>query len=116
MDILSVAAIRVPCSRCGGPYTVPLRDILLSHEAIHEGCPVTEETECPPLFQSRLASESAVMALDQAWRRLERQAVADGGELILIDRNAQRPAEVKTTRESSEHQSLVAQPRLKLSI
>ncbi len=99
MDILSVAAIRVPCSRCGEPYAVPLRDVVLSHKAIHEGCPVTEETECPPLFQSRLASETAVMALDQAWRRLECQAAADGGELILIDRNAQRSAEVKTTRD-----------------
>ncbi len=102
MDILSAAAIRVPCSRCGEPYMVPLRDVLLSHEAIHEGCPVTEEAECPPLFQSRLASESAVMALDQAWRRIEGQAEADGGELILIDRNAQRSAEVKTTRNPSE--------------
>ncbi len=83
MDILSLAAIRLRCSQCGEPYLVPLRDIALSHQIMHEGCPVAEETECPPLFQSRLASEWAVKTLDQAWRRLERRATAVGGELIL---------------------------------
>ncbi len=43
MDILSVAAIRLRCSRCGESYEVPLRDILLSHKIMHEGCPVAEE-------------------------------------------------------------------------
>ncbi|HEU5412790.1 MAG TPA: hypothetical protein VFW31_03490 [Candidatus Angelobacter sp.] len=83
MDILSLAAIRLQCSQCGEPYLVPLRDIALSHQVMHEGCPVAEETECPPLFQSRLASEWAVKTLDQAWRRLERRATAVGGELVL---------------------------------
>lgn len=90
MDILSVAAIRLPCSRCGESYDVPLRDILLSHKVMHEGCPVAEETECPPVFQSRLASEWALKTLDQAWRRLERRAAADGGELVLIGAKSQR--------------------------
>jgi hypothetical protein len=83
MDILSLAAIRLQCAQCGEPYLVPLRDIALSHQIMHEGCPVPEETECPPLFQSRLASEWAVKTLDQAWRRLERRAMAVGGELVL---------------------------------
>ncbi len=84
MDILSVAAIRLPCSRCGGAYLVPLRDILLSNEIMHEGCPVAQETECPPLFQSRLASQWSLETLDDAWRRLEHRATAVGGELVLI--------------------------------
>lgn len=83
MDLLSLAAIRLRCSQCGEPYLVPLRDIALSHQIMHEGCPVAEETECPPLFQSRLASAWAVKTLDQAWRRLERRAMAVGGELVL---------------------------------
>jgi len=83
MDILSLAAIRLPCSQCGESYLVPLRDVALSHQIMHEGCPVQEETECPPVFQSRLASEWAVRTLDDAWRRLERRAKAVGGELVL---------------------------------
>jgi hypothetical protein len=83
MDILSLAAIRLRCSQCGESYLVPLRDIALSHQIMHEGCPVQEETECPPVFQSRLASEWAVRTLDDAWRRLERRAKAVGGELVL---------------------------------
>jgi len=83
MDILSLAAIRLPCSQCGESYLVPLRDIALSHQIMHEGCPVQEETECPPVFQSRLASEWALRTLDDAWRRLERRAKAVGGELVL---------------------------------
>ncbi len=95
MDILSVAAIRLPCSWCGEPYEVPLRAILLSHKIMHEGCPVAEETECPPVFQSRLVSEPALRALDQAWRRLERRAAADGGELVLLGRIIEGPFEAK---------------------
>ncbi len=102
MDILSVAAICVPCSWCGESYTVPLRDILLSHKIMHEGCPVAEETECPPIFQSRLASEWALKALDQAWRRLERRAAADGGELVLIGHNVGRSVKTKRAAKRSK--------------
>ncbi len=100
MDILSVAAIRLPCSWCGASYEVPLRDILLSHKIMHEGCPVAEETECPPVFQSRLASQWAVKTLDQAWRRLERRAAAEGGELVLIGRKTERSETKKTAKRS----------------
>jgi hypothetical protein len=85
MDILSAAAIRLPCSQCGQPYLVPLRDIALSHEIMHEGCPVSQETECPPAFQTRLAPNSLVQALEQAWKNLEERAKADGGELVLSE-------------------------------
>jgi hypothetical protein len=68
MDILSLAAIQLQCFECGGSYLVPLRDILLSHKVLHDGCPVEAETECPPVFQSRLASYGAINALDEAWR------------------------------------------------
>ena len=84
MDILSLAAIQLQCLECGGSYLVPLRDVLLSHKILHDGCPVAAETECPPLFQSRLASQRAINALDEAWRDLERRANADGGELVLM--------------------------------
>jgi hypothetical protein len=102
MDILSLAAIRLPCSRCGESYLVPLRDILLSHEMMHEGCPVAEETECPPLFQSRLASQWAIKTLDQAWRRVERSTRADGGELVLISRTAPGSAPTPEKEQGTE--------------
>lgn len=84
MDILSSTAIQMPCSHCGQPYSVPLSDILLSHKIMHDGCPVTQETECPPVFQSRLATQSAIENLRRAWRRLEKKAQQDGGELVLL--------------------------------
>jgi len=84
MDILTSAAIQMPCSHCGQSYAVPLSDILLSHKIMHDGCPVAQETECPPIFQSRLAAQSAIENLRRAWRRLEKRAVQDGGELVLL--------------------------------
>src|ERR1051326_648305 len=87
MDILNSIAIRVRCLNCGGSYLVPLRDVLLSHELLHQGCPVAEETECPPLFQSRLAPRTEIEALDRAWRTVEDRARMDGGELMWVGSN-----------------------------
>ena len=84
MDILSVAAIKLACAVCGGHYCVPLRDVLLSHELLHEGCPVAQETECPPAFQRRLFTKESIEALEQAWECLEKGASKDGGELVLM--------------------------------
>lgn len=84
MDILAFAAIQIPCSHCGKSYAVPLSDILLSHKIMHDGCPVAQETECPPVFQSRLATESAIENLRRSWHRLEKRAQQDGGELVLL--------------------------------
>jgi hypothetical protein len=86
MDILSFVGIRLKCLQCGEPYDVPLRDVLLSHEMImHHGCPVfPEETECPPVVESRLFSREAVEALEAAWGRLETRAEGDGGQLVLM--------------------------------
>lgn len=86
MDILSFVGIQLKCLQCGEPYDVPLRDVLLSHEMImHHGCPVfPEETECPPVVESRLFPREEVEALDAAWRRLEMRAEGDGGKLVLM--------------------------------
>ncbi len=63
---------------------MPLRNILLSHQMMHEGCTGSAETECPPMFRQQLATEEAVTALEQAWRTLEIRAEQDGGELVLL--------------------------------
>ena len=83
MDILDDAAIRLHCRTCDHYYDVPLRDILLSHEVVHCGCPVPQETECPPVFQIRLFRPEPVNALLNAWEELAHNAESAGGELVL---------------------------------
>jgi hypothetical protein len=84
MNILDAVAISLPCHSCGGRYQVPLRDVLLSHTILHQGCPVSQETECPPVFQSRLFERGEVEELQRVWSRLENHARSDGGELVLL--------------------------------
>jgi hypothetical protein len=83
MDLLSIAALRFRCRLCGETYSVPLRSILLAHQVMHAGCPVATETECPPVFQSRLATRAALRRLERAWKEMERQASSAGTELVL---------------------------------
>lgn len=95
MNILDAVAISLPCHSCGGRYQVPLRDVLLSHTMLHQGCPVSQETECPPVFQSRLFERPEVEELQRVWSRLENHARSDGGELVLLgasDSTATQPA------------------------
>ena len=54
MDILEIVAIEIPCSACGGRYEVTLKQIALSQQMLHEGCPVQVVDECPPLAYSGL--------------------------------------------------------------
>lgn len=69
MNILDAVSIRLPCNACGQTYDVPLRDVLLSHTVVRCGCPVTQETECPPVFQVRLFDREPIEALSSAWER-----------------------------------------------
>ncbi len=85
MEFVDAIGIRLPCKRCGQPYEVPLRDVLVSHELLrHEGCPVAEETECPPVAQVFLADESDIAGLQRAWNRLAERVRKDGGELVVM--------------------------------
>jgi hypothetical protein len=58
--------------------------VLLSHNILHEGCPVRQETECPPVFQSRLFARKDIEELERSWNQLEQRARTDGGELVLM--------------------------------
>jgi hypothetical protein len=94
MDILDAIGIRLPCKNCGQSYEVPLRDIHLSHDIIdHQGCPVSEDTECPPVFQQFLADEKDILALREAWQRLQERASKDGGELVIMSGASENSAE-----------------------
>lgn len=84
MNILDIVGISLPCRSCGNNYQVPLRDVLLSHALLHHGCTVSQETECPPVFQSRLFDRKDIEELQRAWNQLEQRAEADGGELVLM--------------------------------
>lgn len=83
MDILDAAAIEIPCKVCGGRYEVPLKQILLSQEMLHEGCPVQTVEECPPLSYSSLVDQEVIKELQKVWERLEEEARGAGGELRL---------------------------------
>ncbi len=82
-DILDAAAISLPCPRCGQQYQVTLRQVAVSQDMMHQGCPVPYSTECPPLSQARLFRPAMVRDFEAAWRRLERRATKMGGTLGL---------------------------------
>lgn len=100
MDILDNAAIRLLCRSCDQYYDVPLRDIVLSHEVVHCGCPVPHETECPPVFQVRICDNKVLERLQSAWREAYHCAELAGGELVLLltddgERSAKHTSESK---------------------
>jgi quercetin dioxygenase-like cupin family protein len=92
MNILDAVSIRLPCNACGQTYEVPLRDVLLSHTVVRCGCPVAQETECPPVFQVRLFDREPIEALSSAWERLASRALADGGDLVISATESQPTA------------------------
>ena len=83
MDVLEIVVIEIPCSACGGRYEVTLKQVALSQQMLHEGCPVRAETECPPLFYSGLVDRDLVLELQRVWARLEEEARGASGELKL---------------------------------
>ena len=89
MNILDQIAIRLPCNACGKTYEVPLSDILLSHTMVRCGCPVSQETECPPVYQIRLFDRGTIKAFSNAWEKLAERARRDGGEIVFS--NSQHP-------------------------
>jgi hypothetical protein len=83
MNIVDHVAVRLRCNQCGQTYEVPVRDVLLSHTMVRCGCPVSQETECPPVFQIRLFDPTPIKELSSAWDQLAMRAKADGGELVI---------------------------------
>jgi hypothetical protein len=83
LDLLQHVAVLVPCAACGQHYTVSLRDVLMSQEMMHDGCPVCHETECLPLTYAALADESALREFDQSWSRLLERVRVIGFDLTI---------------------------------
>ena len=100
MDILDNAAIKLLCRTCDHYYEVPLRDILLSQEIVHCGCPVPHETECPPVYQVRIFDSKVAEALQTAWRAASHCAELAGGELVVLP--TQEKERAKAGKESKK--------------
>ncbi len=104
MSILDLIAVRLPCRACGQEYEVPLRNVLLSQRLLHEGCPVAEETECPPLAEAKLADEKLLNDLERLWGRLEDSTAAAGGRIVIH-------GEQEPRRSSSGEQKIIKRKR-----
>jgi len=84
MDILDKVAIEIPCAACGGRYELSLKQVMLSQEMIHEGCPVQDDRECPPLAYSDLVDEETLRELQRVWARLEEKAKGASGKITFL--------------------------------
>jgi len=102
MNILDHVAIRLPCNACGQSYEVPLSDVLLSHTMIRCGCPVAQDTECPPVYQIRLFDRESVETLNSAWETLARGAQVAGGELVILIGNKNSDTDKRSREENNK--------------
>lgn len=84
IDILDAFAVTIPCASCSIEYEVTLKQVLLSHQMLSEGCPVSDERECPPLFWARIVDETLAREFQSVWSRLEERVHKAGGELKLL--------------------------------
>jgi hypothetical protein len=62
---------------------VTLKEIALSQQMLHEGCPVQVVDECPPLAYSGLVDQELVQEPQSVWVRLDDKARGASGELRL---------------------------------
>jgi hypothetical protein len=83
MDIFEKVAIEIPCAACGGRYELSLRQVMLSQQMMHEGCPVHADRDCPPRAYSDLVDEETLKELQRVWARLEVKAQGAGGQIRL---------------------------------
>ncbi len=85
LDILEAIGVELSCGSCGGRYEVTLKQILLSQQMLHEGCPIPAHytTECPPIHYADLIGRELIEEFQRTWQRLEERAIAGGGKLLL---------------------------------
>ncbi len=91
MNIFEAISIRIPCTVCNEHYEIPLSDVLLSKRMLKERCPICQETECPPLFQTRLIGSEVLGDLVRAWKRLENNVCRNNGELVFRNAGSRVP-------------------------
>ena len=55
MNILEEVGVNIHCGACSGEYQVTLNQALLSHQMLHEGCPVSDVYESARLYIGRVS-------------------------------------------------------------
>ncbi|MBI2764472.1 MAG: hypothetical protein HYX53_01025 [Chloroflexi bacterium] len=83
VDIVDLIRLEFPCPVCGKRYPIPLAQVLLSQDMMHEGCAARAEEECPPDFFARLLDRGTILTFQQGWQALQDQAAAAGGALLI---------------------------------
>jgi len=84
VNILEDVGLELPCPQCGSVYRLPLKSIGISQRMLHEGCPLHDERECPPVFYGPLLESGLVDDLQAVWARLERGAQSAGGRMVIL--------------------------------
>ena len=88
MDVLSAVTVELPCSQCGTRYRLTLERIRITQALAHEGCPITHQKDCVPIFHSQLFGKHLLDDLRTIWQRLEETAAAVGGTITLGEKES----------------------------
>ena len=83
MGILDNIFLSLPCARCHERYEIPLKNIFLARESIHEGCPSPMPRDCPQQYWAQLLDTQVLEKLEEVWKDLEVSAQANGGVLVV---------------------------------
>jgi hypothetical protein len=84
MSILDKLAVHIRNPEGDEHQSVPLANVLASHELMRAGCPVDQLEDCPPWWWSQLASERELRDLAEVFRKIESQVETLGGSLTLL--------------------------------
>lgn len=91
MSILDQVFLTIGCPSCGAPREIPLRNIELSQQAMHEDCPVPFPQECPQRVWSALIAPAVIKQFLDAWQVLEASAAASGGSIVIRSQRESKP-------------------------
>jgi len=85
VDILEAVAIEYSCAACKERHEITLKQVLLSQQMLHDGCPVPPSftIECSPLYYADFVDHDLLRELERIWLRLGESARAVGGKLLL---------------------------------
>lgn len=85
LDVLETLGLELACPICGCSYRVPLKTVAISQRMLHDGCPVSDERECAPIFYGPLIEPEVLKDLEAAWSKLETRAQKTGGHIVILN-------------------------------
>ncbi len=88
-NLLECMGLELSCPLCGHLYRLPLKSVAVSKRMLHEGCPVSDEREYPPIFYGPLVAPSLLHDLQSSWARLEVRARELGGRVVALSAKAE---------------------------